>query len=55
MAMQKLYLGINVIDEKTIEVTTEEVNARSLRLMGGQILTKGLLWKSIIKKVNWII
>ncbi|MBS4210348.1 ABC transporter substrate-binding protein [Bacillus sp. FJAT-50079] len=32
--------GIKVIDEKTIEITTEEVNARSLRLLGGQILKK---------------
>ena len=32
--------GIRVIDEKTIEITTEEVNARSLRLLGGQVLKK---------------
>lgn len=32
--------GIEVMDEQTIKITTEEVNARSLRLLGGQILQK---------------
>lgn len=33
--------GIQVIDDQTVEITTEEVNARSLRLLGGQVLQKG--------------
>lgn len=32
--------GIKVIDPQTIEITTEEVNARALRLLGGQVLSK---------------
>lgn len=32
--------GIHVVDDETIEITTEEVNARSLRLLGGQVLQK---------------
>ncbi len=32
--------GIRVIDERTIEIETEEVNFRSLRLLGGQVLSK---------------
>ncbi|WP_413382592.1 ABC transporter substrate-binding protein [Alkalihalobacillus sp. 1P02AB] len=32
--------GIKIIDERTIEITTEEVNARALRLLGGQVLSK---------------
>ena len=41
--------GIRVIDEKTIEVTTEEVNARSLRLLGGQVLQKDYYGKGYEK------
>ena len=41
--------GIRVIDEKTIEITTEEVNARSLRLLGGQILQKDYYGKGYKK------
>lgn len=32
--------GINIIDEQTIEIETEAVNARALRLLGGQVLQK---------------
>lgn len=32
--------GIDIIDEQTIEIETKEVNARSLRLLGGQVLKK---------------
>lgn len=32
--------GIKIIDEKTIQITTEKVNARSLRLLGSQVLKK---------------
>lgn len=41
--------GIRVIDEKTIEITTEEVNARSLRLLGGQVLQKDYYGKGYKK------
>ena len=41
--------GITVIDEKTIEVTTEVVNARSLRLIGGQVLKKDYYGKEYQK------
>lgn len=41
--------GIQVIDEKTIEITTEEVNARSLRLLGGQVLQKDYYGKDYVK------
>lgn len=41
--------GIQVIDEKTIEITTEEVNARSLRLLGGQVLQKDYYGKAYEK------
>lgn len=41
--------GIQVIDEKTIEITTEEVNARSLRLLGGQVLQKAYYGKDYEK------
>lgn len=41
--------GIQVIDEKTIEITTEEVNARSLRLLGGQVLQKDYYGKGYEK------
>lgn len=41
--------GIQIIDEKTIEITTEEVNARALRLLGGQILSKGYYGKGYEK------
>ncbi|TQR18763.1 ABC transporter substrate-binding protein [Psychrobacillus soli] len=41
--------GINVINEKTIEVTTEVVNARSLRLIGGQVLKKDYYGKDYQK------
>lgn len=37
--------GIKVIDDQTIEVTTEEVNARALRLLGGQVLSKAYYGK----------
>nr|WP_273717032.1 ABC transporter substrate-binding protein [Alkalihalobacillus pseudalcaliphilus] len=32
--------GIHIIDKQTVEITTEEVNARALRLLGGQVLSK---------------
>lgn len=32
--------GIKVKDEKTIEITTEKVNAKALYLLGGQVLSK---------------
>ncbi|MCJ7840856.1 ABC transporter substrate-binding protein [Lederbergia sp. NSJ-179] len=41
--------GIQVIDEKTIEIKTEEVNARSLRLLGGQVLKKDYYGKDYKK------
>ncbi|WP_062105481.1 ABC transporter substrate-binding protein [Bacillus niameyensis] len=41
--------GINVIDEKTIEITTEQVNARSLRLLGGVVLKKDYYGKDYKK------
>lgn len=41
--------GINIIDERTIEITTEEVNARSLGLLGGQILKKDYYGKDYQK------
>lgn len=41
--------GIKVIDEQTIEITTEEVNAQSLRLLGGQILQKAYYGKDYQK------
>lgn len=41
--------GIKVIDEQTIEIATEEVNAQSLRLLGGQILQKAYYGKGYEK------
>lgn len=41
--------GIKVVDNKTLEVTTEEVNARSLRLIGGQVLKKDYYGKDYKK------
>ncbi|HLQ97596.1 MAG TPA: ABC transporter substrate-binding protein [Candidatus Dormibacteraeota bacterium] len=41
--------GINIVDEKTIEITIEEVNAQSLRLLGGQILQKDYYGKDYEK------
>ncbi|MFJ7933981.1 ABC transporter substrate-binding protein [Sporosarcina sp. NPDC096371] len=41
--------GIRIIDESTIEITTEEVNAQSLRLLGGQILQKDYYGKAYQK------
>ncbi|MBO0993412.1 ABC transporter substrate-binding protein [Bacillus sp. SD088] len=41
--------GIKVVDDKTIEITTEEVNARSLRLLGGQVLKKDYYGKDYKK------
>ncbi len=46
--------GINVIDENTIEITTEEVNARSLRLLGGQVLKKDY-YGADYERAIWII
>lgn len=37
--------GIKVIDPTTIEITTEKVNAKSLLLLGGQILSKAYYGK----------
>lgn len=41
--------GIKVIDDRTIEITTEEVNAQSLRLLGGQVLSKAYYGKDYEK------
>lgn len=41
--------GIKVIDERTIEITTEAVNARSLVMLGGQILQKDYYGKDYTK------
>lgn len=41
--------GIEVIDERTIKITTEEVNARSLRLLGGVVLKKDYYGKEYSK------
>lgn len=41
--------GINIIDEKTIEITIEEANAQSLRLLGGQVLQKDYYGKDYEK------
>nr|WP_042374019.1 ABC transporter substrate-binding protein [Neobacillus jeddahensis] len=37
--------GIKVIDKETIEITTEKVNAKSLLLLGGQVLSKAYYGK----------
>lgn len=41
--------GIKVIDDRTIEITTEEVNAQSLRLLGGQVLSQAYYGKDYKK------
>ncbi len=47
--------GINIIDEQTIEITTEEVNAQSLRLLGGQVLKKAYYGKDYKKgELNYL-
>ena len=37
--------GIKVVDKETIEITTEEVNAKSLLILGGQVLSKAYYGK----------
>ncbi|WP_419880978.1 ABC transporter substrate-binding protein [Peribacillus sp. B-H-3] len=37
--------GIKVIDKETIEITTDKVNAKSLLLLGGQVLSKSYYGK----------
>lgn len=41
--------GIKVIDPQTIEITTEKVNAQTLMLLGGQVLSKAYYGKDYKK------
>ncbi|MGE7022863.1 ABC transporter substrate-binding protein [Solibacillus cecembensis] len=41
--------GIKVIDEQTIEITTDKVNARTLHLLGGSVLKKDYYGNGYIK------
>lgn len=46
--------GIQVIDPKTITITTEKVNAQTLSLIGGEVISKAYYGKSI-NKDTWSI
>ncbi|WP_342558157.1 ABC transporter substrate-binding protein [Metasolibacillus sp. FSL K6-0083] len=41
--------GITVIDERTIEITTDKVSARTLRLLGGAVLKKDYYGNGYVK------
>ncbi|WP_107838798.1 ABC transporter substrate-binding protein [Metasolibacillus meyeri] len=41
--------GIKVIDERTIEITTDKVSARTLRLLGGSVLKKDYYGNGYVK------